>query len=420
MPASVEEWEFKLLGGVCGVSRRFPEVAMSVRPLGFRWAVRCDGPAHVLSDLESLAIPRSSLAAIRDRTNGSLLFTYSPSTLESSLLRRMSTPDGFILPPMTLQNGAMRVRILQPARAAPTGAPRTPPGARLVSRRSLTPARLREELECQAPGLPALSRRQSEVLLTAVRAGYYQVPRKSTVEEIAQELSLGRSTTEEHLRRAESAVIRSAAPLVELASVDAAASDHEAPLEHYSRFSSELGLYVDVALRGERIAGVQLLNSRPTGEIHAAHPLLTRVLDHLRNGEGDFRDLPVDLAVSPFERKVLDELRRIPAGETRTYAEIARLVGHPGASRAVGNACAHNPVPIVIPCHRVVPARGGIGSYSAGRGPETKQRLLTQEGVEFASPEQPGIPRSRRPSNPSRRGSRRRAAHASVASREGT
>ena len=396
MPASLEEWDVTLLGGVCAISRKFPEVAMSVRPLGFRWAVRCDGPAHMLSDLENVAIPRSSLAAIRDRSNSALLFTYSPLTRESSLLRRIATPDGFVLPPMTLQGGTMRIRLLEATRGAPRDGPRLPLGARLVSRRSLTPARLREELECQAPGLPTLTSRQSEVLLAAVRAGYYEVPRKSTVEEIARQLSLGRSTTEEHLRIAESAVVRSTAPLVELARYDASIAGRQPPLEHYVRFSSELDLFVDVALRGEKIAAVQLLKSQPTGEVHPAHPFLTRILEHLRTGRGDFRDVPVDLAVGPFEQKVLDELRRIPTGETRTYAEVARRVGHPGASRAVGNACAHNPVPVVIPCHRVVPSRGGIGSYSAGGGPETKQRLLANEGVKFGPSEgSKGTPGSR-------------------------
>jgi methylated-DNA-[protein]-cysteine S-methyltransferase len=62
-----------------------------------------------------------------------------------------------------------------------------------------------------------------------------------------------------------------------------------------------------------------------------------------------------------------------------TYGALAARVGHPGAARAVGSACATNPVPIVVPCHRVVPGSGGVGSY--GGGPERKRRLLAHEGV---------------------------------------
>src|SRR5439155_645252 len=96
---------------------------------------------------------------------------------------------------------------------------------------------------------------------------------------------------------------------------------------------------------------------------------------------GDLRDIPVDLEVAPFEREVLDFLRTIPPGETITYGEIARRLGRPGASRAVGTACARNPAVIVIPCHRVVPKSGGLGNYSSEGGPETKRKLLEREGA---------------------------------------
>ena len=92
---------------------------------------------------------------------------------------------------------------------------------------------------------------------------------------------------------------------------------------------------------------------------------------------------PVDLSmVGPFERMVLERLRRIPRGQVRTYRDIAREIGHPGASRAVGNACAKNPVPLIVPCHRVIRADGGLGGYSLRGGPALKRRLLAQEGVD--------------------------------------
>lgn len=91
---------------------------------------------------------------------------------------------------------------------------------------------------------------------------------------------------------------------------------------------------------------------------------------------------PVDLSmVGPFERMVLERLRQIPRGQVRTYRDIARAIGHPGAVRAVGNACAKNPVPLVVPCHRVVRTDGGLGGYSLRGGAALKRRLLEQEGV---------------------------------------
>ncbi|HET6780889.1 MAG TPA: type II toxin-antitoxin system prevent-host-death family antitoxin [bacterium] len=90
----------------------------------------------------------------------------------------------------------------------------------------------------------------------------------------------------------------------------------------------------------------------------------------------------VDLTlVGPFERSVLEQLRRIPRGQVRTYREVATALGHPSASRAVGNACAKNPVPLIIPCHRVIRSDGGLGGYSLRGGPGLKRQLLNEEGA---------------------------------------
>ncbi|GFK95234.1 Methylated-DNA--protein-cysteine methyltransferase [Fundidesulfovibrio magnetotacticus] len=90
-------------------------------------------------------------------------------------------------------------------------------------------------------------------------------------------------------------------------------------------------------------------------------------------------ELPVDLAaLPPFFRAVLTELARIPAGETLSYGELAARCGRPGAARAVGQAMARNPWPLVYPCHRVLAAGGRIGGY--GPGLEMKRWLLGLEG----------------------------------------
>lgn len=72
----------------------------------------------------------------------------------------------------------------------------------------------------------------------------------------------------------------------------------------------------------------------------------------------------------------------IPYGEVRTYAEVAEMAGHPNAYRAVGTACARNPLPLIIPCHRVVPSSGGIGSYAGGSS--LKRRLLELENPDLS------------------------------------
>ncbi len=90
-------------------------------------------------------------------------------------------------------------------------------------------------------------------------------------------------------------------------------------------------------------------------------------------------DLAIDTALmTGFQRDVLSHVSEIPYGETRTYAEVAAQVGSPRAARAVGNACARNPLPIVIPCHRVVQRNGAVGRYLAGAA--AKQFLLDLEG----------------------------------------
>ncbi|MGE3853567.1 MAG: methylated-DNA--[protein]-cysteine S-methyltransferase [Planctomycetota bacterium] len=80
-----------------------------------------------------------------------------------------------------------------------------------------------------------------------------------------------------------------------------------------------------------------------------------------------------------FQRAVWDEMLRIPFGGTRTYREMATAIGRPTSVRAVGGACGANPVPLLVPCHRVVAANGGIGGFSAAGGVEIKRRLIMWE-----------------------------------------
>lgn len=107
-----------------------------------------------------------------------------------------------------------------------------------------------------------------------------------------------------------------------------------------------------------------------------------RQLEEYFGGEREYFDLPIDLSLlTQFQRSVLEATSSVPRGEIVTYKEIARRIGKPKASRAVGNALGRNPVPIVIPCHRVLPQNGSLGGYSGGGGPDTKATLLKLEGV---------------------------------------
>jgi methylated-DNA-[protein]-cysteine S-methyltransferase len=111
---------------------------------------------------------------------------------------------------------------------------------------------------------------------------------------------------------------------------------------------------------------------------------VARLVRHLEGRPQDFSSLALDTArVAPFHARVYEAARAIPPGRTRTYGELARDLGSPGASRAVGQALARNPFAIVVPCHRVLASGGRPGGFSARGGRSTKARLLALEGVDL-------------------------------------
>ena len=122
---------------------------------------------------------------------------------------------------------------------------------------------------------------------------------------------------------------------------------------------------------------------RPVRRVEKAPELIQRVIEaRLWGGSAKAVKVPVELDQLPdFERSVLLKVLEIPRGEVRPYAWVAAELGRPLAVRAVGNAVARNPIPFVIPCHRVVRSDGRIGNYGAG-GPTAKRAVLASEGVD--------------------------------------
>lgn len=128
------------------------------------------------------------------------------------------------------------------------------------------------------------------------------------------------------------------------------------------------------------ITGVFLPNSNlPCMREHESDIIseaIAQINEYFNGSRREF-DVPLSIDAKGFRHDVLDTLMDIPYSELRTYAQIAESAGSPKAYRAVGTACSENPIPIIIPCHRVVPSSGGIGNYSGGSS--MKKKLIEHE-----------------------------------------
>ena len=100
---------------------------------------------------------------------------------------------------------------------------------------------------------------------------------------------------------------------------------------------------------------------------------------HLKSGNQNLSKLKVNIETTPFFSKVYDAVQRIPPGQALTYGDVAKLVGRPKASRAIGQAMARNPIPLVVPCHRVVGSGGKLTGFTAEGGVKLKAQLLSLE-----------------------------------------
>lgn len=161
----------------------------------------------------------------------------------------------------------------------------------------------------------------------------------------------------------------------------------------YSRYDSPLGaLFVSsgpsgltclsIAVdEGEFLSGLASKDGLSARRDNSCFSALFRMLDEYFSGRPVTFDLPLDPAGTDFDRSVWKALSSIPWGKKMSYGEVSYLIGSPRATRAVGGACGRNPIPIIIPCHRVLQAGGLIGGYSGGEG--VKEKLLSLEGIPF-------------------------------------
>lgn len=159
---------------------------------------------------------------------------------------------------------------------------------------------------------------------------------------------------------------------------------------HYSSFNSPFLKKVFVASTEGGVCMVDFLKSEEVflrrlkekfpGKIIRDDRKNRNVLNQLKKylkGELQRFDCKLDFKGTPFQKKVWSALAKIPYGQTRSYKEIARAIGHPKAFRAVGNANGQNSIPLIIPCHRVIENNGGLGGF--GHGVKVKKQLLDFE-----------------------------------------
>lgn len=151
----------------------------------------------------------------------------------------------------------------------------------------------------------------------------------------------------------------------------------DSPVGRLLLASSPTGL-LRVAFECENIDAVldSLTGAEFIEDADALSAVTTQLDEYFAGTRRDF-DLPLDLPGHTFRRTVQRYLSTIPYGQTRTYKEVAESVGNPKAVRAVGTACATNPLPVVVPCHRVLRTDGGLGGYLGG--PDAKRYLLELE-----------------------------------------
>lgn len=156
----------------------------------------------------------------------------------------------------------------------------------------------------------------------------------------------------------------------------------DCPLGRVLVAASPKGLCMVSIGKSDSVLEERLMSSFPTATVkrndRALAAMRQRVVRRI-SGKALDEKMPLDLHGTPFQLAVWKEMLRIPAGRVASYADVARNIGRPKAFRAVAQACGANPVPVVVPCHRVVASGGKLGGYTGGI--EKKKFLLSAEGV---------------------------------------
>ncbi|MDH5180851.1 MAG: methylated-DNA--[protein]-cysteine S-methyltransferase [Gammaproteobacteria bacterium] len=151
-------------------------------------------------------------------------------------------------------------------------------------------------------------------------------------------------------------------------------------MQHTASMSSPIGR-LDIHLEDDVVVAIDIqTDADATENKRVNHPVLQQLQAYFAGGQSRV-DIPIRLSGTPFQLKVWREMQKIPAGKTVSYADIAKRLG--SSPRAVGNACRANPIPVIVPCHRVV-AKNGLGGYAgstSGVQIDIKKWLLTHEGA---------------------------------------
>ena len=159
----------------------------------------------------------------------------------------------------------------------------------------------------------------------------------------------------------------------------------ETPLGHLDLFFSAQGLTaLEITAAEDDMSFIIPGLTHSDGEEEAPSKVIHWINDTIGNLERFFQglplsldDVPLDLRGTPFQLRIWQELCKIPFGETVSYQDLARRLGKPQAARAVGQACGRNPIPLIVPCHRVIAANSSLGGFSAGL--DRKRWLLEHE-----------------------------------------
>ena len=135
---------------------------------------------------------------------------------------------------------------------------------------------------------------------------------------------------------------------------------------------------VSISEQGGRITSLRIGGSDIGRRSDILDEAFLQLREYLEGKRKEF-ELKLELDATPFQKDVWNALMRIPYGKTVSYSEVAEMSGHPKAVRAVGNAVGRNPIPLIVPCHRVIRSDGSVGGYALGT--ELKTKLLRLEGA---------------------------------------